>query len=156
MLIGGEKYGMSLLNHDAEHLLTTYIACEACVRGHRVSNCQHAGMSLVLRCLVLRLVATCRIWLTNQCNTDRTLQHIAKKGRPVSQCTHCRTLRKSRSAHVKCDCGEKSHTKGTCVYVKEADPKGKLRLPCRLSTYSDTRHSRYLLLHPWRSMWLRS
>ncbi|EPE26718.1 Zinc copper-regulated transcription factor [Glarea lozoyensis ATCC 20868] len=71
MLIKGEKY-----------------ACEACVRGHRVSNCQHA---------------------------DRPLQHINKKGRPVSQCTHCRTLRKSRSAHVRCDCGgDKSHTKSSC------------------------------------------
>lgn len=71
MLIKGEKY-----------------ACEACVRGHRVSNCQHS---------------------------DRPLQHINKKGRPVSQCTHCRTLRKSRSAHVRCDCGgEKAHSKGAC------------------------------------------
>lgn len=72
MLIKGEKY-----------------ACEACVRGHRVSNCQHS---------------------------DRPLQHINKKGRPVSQCTHCRTLRKSRSAHVRCDCGEKTHTKGGCTH----------------------------------------
>ncbi|KOS19867.1 Copper resistance protein CRF1 [Escovopsis weberi] len=64
MLIDGEKY-----------------ACEACVRGHRVSNCQH---------------------------TNRPLQHINKKGRPVSQCAHCRSLRKSRAAHVKCDCGEKT------------------------------------------------
>ncbi|KZF21050.1 hypothetical protein L228DRAFT_165399 [Xylona heveae TC161] len=68
MLIDGEKW-----------------ACEACVRGHRVSNCQHA---------------------------DRPLTHINKKGRPVSQCQHCRGLRKSRSAHVKCDCSEKPHTKG--------------------------------------------
>lgn len=73
MLIKGEKY-----------------ACEACVRGHRVSNCQHS---------------------------DRPLQHINKKGRPVSQCTHCRTLRKSRSAHVRCDCGgEKAHSKGACTH----------------------------------------
>jgi hypothetical protein len=34
----------------------------------------------------------------------------------VSQCTHCRTLRKSRSAHVRCDCGgEKAHAKGACA-----------------------------------------
>ncbi|KAH7319695.1 hypothetical protein B0I35DRAFT_408478 [Stachybotrys elegans] len=65
MLIDGEKY-----------------ACEACVRGHRVSNCQHH---------------------------DRPLQHINKKGRPVSQCQHCRAARKSRAAHVKCDCGEKTN-----------------------------------------------
>ncbi|KAF4806127.1 Copper resistance protein CRF1 [Colletotrichum siamense] len=64
MIIDGEKY-----------------ACEACVRGHRVSNCQHS---------------------------DRPLQHINKKGRPVSQCQHCRSMRKSRAAHVKCDCGEKT------------------------------------------------
>ncbi|TVY85078.1 Copper resistance protein CRF1 [Lachnellula suecica] len=81
MLIKGEKY-----------------ACEACVRGHRVSNCQHA---------------------------DRPLQHINKKGRPVSQCTHCRTLRKSRSAHVRCDCGgEKGHTKGACGH--DSDSQGEL------------------------------
>lgn len=77
MLINGEKW-----------------ACEACVRGHRVSNCQHA---------------------------DRPLSHINKKGRPVSQCAHCRTLRKSRSAHIKCDCGDKSHTKGTCSHLKDGD-----------------------------------
>lgn len=65
MIIDGEKW-----------------ACEACVRGHRVSNCQHA---------------------------DRPLQHINKKGRPVSQCQHCRAMRKSRSSHIKCDCGEKTH-----------------------------------------------
>ncbi|KAI9151646.1 Copper resistance protein CRF1 [Paramyrothecium foliicola] len=64
MIIDGEKY-----------------ACEACVRGHRVSNCQHS---------------------------DRPLQHINKKGRPVSQCQHCRAMRKSRAAHIKCDCGEKT------------------------------------------------
>ncbi|KAJ5051761.1 uncharacterized protein L3040_001533 [Drepanopeziza brunnea f. sp. 'multigermtubi'] len=77
MLIKGEKY-----------------ACDACVRGHRVSNCQHS---------------------------DRPLQHINKKGRPVSQCTHCRTLRKSRSAHVRCDCGEKAHAKGACGHDTGAD-----------------------------------
>ncbi|KAI2617796.1 hypothetical protein GGR54DRAFT_631252 [Hypoxylon sp. NC1633] len=72
MLIDGEKW-----------------ACEACVRGHRVSNCQHA---------------------------DRPLQHINKKGRPVSQCQHCRAMRKSRSSHIKCDCGEKTHK---CAHLKQ-------------------------------------
>ncbi|PCH04600.1 Copper fist DNA-binding [Penicillium occitanis (nom. inval.)] len=63
MLIDGEKW-----------------ACEACVRGHRVSSCHHS---------------------------DRTLIHVNKKGRPVSQCPHCRGLRKSRTTHAKCDCGDK-------------------------------------------------
>ncbi|TPX07070.1 uncharacterized protein E0L32_010965 [Thyridium curvatum] len=71
MLIDGEKW-----------------ACEACVRGHRVSNCQHS---------------------------DRPLQHINKKGRPVSQCGHCRAMRKSKSSHVKCDCGEKTHK---CIHLQ--------------------------------------
>ncbi|KAL8736394.1 MAG: hypothetical protein Q9181_002427 [Wetmoreana brouardii] len=70
MLIDGEKW-----------------ACEACVRGHRVSNCQHS---------------------------DRPLTHINKKGRPVSQCPHCRGLRKARASHVKCECGEKPHSKDEC------------------------------------------
>ncbi|KAK3342517.1 hypothetical protein B0H65DRAFT_221813 [Neurospora tetraspora] len=71
MLINGEKW-----------------ACEACVRGHRVSNCQHH---------------------------DRPLQHINKKGRPVSQCQHCRSMRKYRASHVKCDCGEKT---SKCIHLQ--------------------------------------
>ncbi|KAJ5550103.1 Copper fist DNA-binding [Penicillium sp. DV-2018c] len=63
MLIDGEKY-----------------ACEACVRGHRVSSCHHS---------------------------DRQLTHINKKGRPVTQCAHCRGLRKSRTTHTQCECGDK-------------------------------------------------
>lgn len=39
--------------------------------------------------------------------TDRPLTHINKKGRPVSQCAHCRGLRKSRTTHTKCECGDK-------------------------------------------------
>ncbi|KEQ60235.1 uncharacterized protein M437DRAFT_55084, partial [Aureobasidium melanogenum CBS 110374] len=33
------------------------------------------------------------------------------RGRPITQCPHCRAERKKRSSHVKCDCGEKPHTK---------------------------------------------
>ncbi|KAL8992095.1 MAG: hypothetical protein Q9169_007375 [Polycauliona sp. 2 TL-2023] len=83
MLIEGEKY-----------------ACEACVRGHRVSNCQHS---------------------------DRALNHINKKGRPVSQCPHCRGARKARASHVKCECGEKPHTKEECADV-EAEKRRQQRI----------------------------
>jgi len=55
-------------------------ACEACIKGHRVSGCNHG---------------------------DRPLKVIAPKGRPVKQCEHCRVARKSKSHHTKCDCGEK-------------------------------------------------
>ena len=63
MIIDGEKW-----------------ACEACVRGHRVSSCHH---------------------------NSRPLTHINKKGRPIAQCAHCRGLRKCRTAHSKCECGDK-------------------------------------------------
>ena len=49
------------------------------------------------------------------CGQDRALLHINKKGRPVSQCPHCRGLRKARSSHVQCDCGAKPHSKEECV-----------------------------------------
>ncbi|RPA96701.1 hypothetical protein L873DRAFT_1829338 [Choiromyces venosus 120613-1] len=68
------------------------MACEACIRGHRVSGCNHS---------------------------DRKLLPIAKKGRPVSQCNHCRQMRKARSAHVKCDCGER------LALLKESKAAGK-------------------------------
>lgn len=77
-------------------------ACDACIRGHRVSGCTHS---------------------------DRELKQIAKKGRPVSQCPHCRHLRKSRSAHVKCDCGEK--------HGKEQAAKKAGAGACCASTNSD-------------------
>jgi hypothetical protein len=54
---------------------------------------------------------------------DRPLQHINKKGRPVTQCSHCRSMRKSRASHIKCDCGEKTHK---CVHLTVDGHKGKL------------------------------
>ncbi|KAI0089586.1 hypothetical protein BDY19DRAFT_111371 [Irpex rosettiformis] len=55
-------------------------ACETCIKGHRSSTCKH---------------------------TDRPLFEIKKKGRPVTQCEHCRELRKTKQVHVKCMCGAK-------------------------------------------------
>ncbi|KAK6516156.1 hypothetical protein TWF506_006068 [Arthrobotrys conoides] len=52
-------------------------ACETCIRGHRSANCQHI---------------------------ERPLQPLGRKGRPVSQCHHCRSLRHSRSLHTRCKC----------------------------------------------------
>lgn len=81
MLIDGEKW-----------------ACEACVRGHRVSSCHHS---------------------------DRNLIHVNKKGRPVSQCPHCRGLRKSRTTHAKCDCGDKKkdHLDGSASAGENGEAK---------------------------------
>ncbi|KAJ7889617.1 copper fist DNA binding domain-containing protein [Mycena leptocephala] len=55
-------------------------ACETCIKGHRSSACKH---------------------------TDRPLFEIKKKGRPVTQCEHCRELRKTKQVHVKCICEAK-------------------------------------------------
>ncbi|KAH9917988.1 copper fist DNA binding domain-containing protein, partial [Fomitopsis serialis] len=55
-------------------------ACETCIKGHRSSTCKH---------------------------TDRPLYEIKKKGRPATQCEHCRELRKTKQLHVKCMCASK-------------------------------------------------
>lgn len=58
-------------------------ACQTCIKGHRSSGCKH---------------------------TDRPLFEIKKKGRPVTQCDHCRELRKTKQVHVRCQCGSKEDT----------------------------------------------
>ncbi|KAF9647088.1 hypothetical protein BDM02DRAFT_3072915, partial [Thelephora ganbajun] len=50
---------------------------DTCIKGHRSSACKH---------------------------TDRPLFEIQKKGRPVTQCSHCRELRKTKQVHIKCNC----------------------------------------------------
>lgn len=56
-------------------------ACETCIKGHRSSQCRH---------------------------TDRPLHPIRKKGRPISQCDHCRSCRTSSASHSKCECRSKA------------------------------------------------
>ncbi|KAA1099900.1 hypothetical protein PGT21_024198 [Puccinia graminis f. sp. tritici] len=55
-------------------------ACGVCIKGHRSTSCSH---------------------------TDRTLVEIGKKGRPPTQCAHCRELRKTSRVHSKCMCGDR-------------------------------------------------
>lgn len=62
--------------------------------------------------------ATVGPYLTALLNpTDRELKMIAPKGRPVKQCEHCRSARKDKSHHAKCDCGSKK-----LKDVPESDP----------------------------------
>ncbi|KAH8112268.1 hypothetical protein DFH11DRAFT_1608929 [Phellopilus nigrolimitatus] len=74
-------------------------ACETCIKGHRSSTCNH---------------------------TERPLFEIKKKGRPITQCEHCRELRKTKQVHVKCLCEGKedpdvhSHS----IPAKKANRKG--------------------------------
>ncbi|KAK4055515.1 copper-binding transcription factor [Microbotryomycetes sp. JL201] len=62
---------------DGVKLPAGQFACQSCIKGHRSSKCTH---------------------------TSRTLVEIKKKGRPASQCAHCRDLRRTRSVHGRCDC----------------------------------------------------
>lgn len=58
-------------------------ACERCIRGHRTSTCNH---------------------------TDAQLMPIKRKGRPATQCRHCRELRAKYNVHTRCHCTEYSCT----------------------------------------------
>ncbi|KAF1823591.1 copper-fist-domain-containing protein, partial [Dissoconium aciculare CBS 342.82] len=91
-------------------------ACSSCLKGHRVSGCNH---------------------------TDRELTLVPKKGRPVTQCHHCRLERKKRSAHVKCDCGETEkvhHPKEKCIHLREAEERAKAGLHEVLNHDKDAGH----------------
>ncbi|KAL1919405.1 uncharacterized protein VTP21DRAFT_2098 [Calcarisporiella thermophila] len=57
----------------------TKYACATCIKGHRSTQCHHA---------------------------DRPLYEIRRKGRPLSQCQHCRELRKNKQLHIKCNCND--------------------------------------------------
>ncbi|RUS13742.1 hypothetical protein BC937DRAFT_94840 [Endogone sp. FLAS-F59071] len=80
---------------------------QSCIKGHRVATCRHF---------------------------QRPLLELQKKGRPVSQCDHCRELRKASKSHVKCTCAISSDvinpingcmcgvtTICTCVAVNDQD-----------------------------------
>lgn len=63
-------------------------ACATCIKGHRSSHCTHA---------------------------ERPLFEIKKKGRPVTQCSHCRDLRRNRQIHVKCVCMDRSQSEPSLI-----------------------------------------
>ncbi|KIK93660.1 hypothetical protein PAXRUDRAFT_33927 [Paxillus rubicundulus Ve08.2h10] len=73
---------------------------ETCIKGHRSSACKH---------------------------TDRPLFEIKKKGRPVTQCEHCRELRKTKQVHVKCSCAVQDS--GVPVFEASHSKKWAVKLP---------------------------
>ena len=75
---------------------------ETCIKGHRSSSCKH---------------------------TDRPLFEIKKKGRPVTQCEHCRELRKTKQVHVKCICESRTEPSSKQGVLTSA----LFRLPSRLA-----------------------
>ncbi|PAV17823.1 ACE1 transcription factor [Pyrrhoderma noxium] len=74
-------------------------ACETCIKGHRSSTCNH---------------------------TERPLFEIKKKGRPITQCEHCRELRKTKQVHVKCLCEGREDPEAVShsIPAKKANRKG--------------------------------
>ncbi|ODQ79472.1 hypothetical protein BABINDRAFT_161868 [Babjeviella inositovora NRRL Y-12698] len=85
-------------------------ACERCIRGHRVSTCTH---------------------------TDQPLMMIKRKGRPSTQCSHCKDSRQLTNTHAACSCAKKTdpllpnHSQGcpcmvgdhcTCTAKKKKQP----------------------------------
>ncbi|KAI9277888.1 copper fist DNA binding domain-containing protein [Sporodiniella umbellata] len=70
-------------------------ACSSCIKGHRSSSCSH---------------------------TDRPLFEIRKKGRPVSQCTFCRDLRKTKQVHIKCVCTNKKENQPPILIYQNSNP----------------------------------
>ncbi|KAF5384356.1 hypothetical protein D9615_003155 [Tricholomella constricta] len=74
-------------------------ACETCIKGHRSSTCRH---------------------------TDRPLFEIKKKGRPVTQCDHCRELRKKKQVHIKCVCVAKEDPSAN---QSSGSKKGHTKIP---------------------------
>lgn len=75
MILAGVKYAWSFLLARFHVLMRSSASC---IRGHRTSSCKH---------------------------TDRSLFETGKKGRPISQCAHCRDLRQVKSLHTSCKCG---------------------------------------------------
>ena len=52
-------------------------ACNSCIKGHRSGKCNHK---------------------------NRELLELQPKGRPKTQCAHCRELRIVKKIHIKCLC----------------------------------------------------
>ena len=94
VLINGNKYAWYVAQSQTVVTLLTLLS-ETCIKGHRSSTCRH---------------------------TDRPLFEIKKKGRPVTQCDHCRELRKTKQVHVKCICEAKEDN--SSVILPPAIKKG--------------------------------
>lgn len=75
--------------------------------------------------------------------SDRELTLVPKKGRPVTQCQHCRLERKKRSAHVSCECGgveKPPHPKEKCIHLREAEERAKAGFHTEPSVEKNTAH----------------
>ncbi|KAF9579803.1 hypothetical protein BGW38_003791, partial [Lunasporangiospora selenospora] len=80
-----------------------------CIKGHRSTTCNHG---------------------------ERPLHEIKKKGRPSTQCPHCKELRKARQVHVRCICGKEEGASAIANGLKRAKSlshDGRFSLPAAVS-----------------------
>ena len=92
----GEHF--SLLRCSADVHMSSSSFSETCIKGHRASTCKHI---------------------------DRPLYEIQRKGRPATQCDHCRELRRTKQLHVKCTCDPKQSDAGTSSSASSGTKKGE-------------------------------
>ncbi|KAF9274484.1 hypothetical protein BGZ88_002981 [Linnemannia elongata] len=80
-------------------------ACATCIKGHRSTTCNHG---------------------------ERPLHEIKKKGRPSTQCPHCKELRKAKQVSVRCICGREEGAAAVANGLKRAKSlshDGRLTIP---------------------------
>lgn len=87
-------------------------ACERCIRGHRVTTCTH---------------------------TDQPLTMIKPKGRPATQCQHCREQRKNKNLHTVCTCGKKGKSPGMHLALCQCHKNSHCTCSSNASKKSDTK-----------------
>ncbi|KAF9982783.1 hypothetical protein BGZ65_002508 [Modicella reniformis] len=68
-------------------------ACATCIKGHRSTTCNHG---------------------------ERPLHEIKKKGRPSTQCPHCKELRKAKHVNARCICGREEGSAAVANGLKRA------------------------------------
>ncbi|CAG8786976.1 28082_t:CDS:2, partial [Gigaspora margarita] len=73
---------------------------------------------------------------SSSCNhQDRQLIEIKRKGRPITQCDHCRELRKTHKIHVKCNCKERATNMSTSLDdTSFSNTVDELLNPCQCTT----------------------
>ncbi|KAH3661817.1 hypothetical protein OGAPHI_005995 [Ogataea philodendri] len=90
-------------------------ACERCIRGHRVTTCTHV---------------------------DQPMMMIKPKGRPSTQCNHCKQQRKLKNAHIACTCNSKTkehHPSCACHVDGECTCSAKVKKPTSKKKDDDQR-----------------
>ncbi|KAJ6534486.1 copper fist DNA binding domain-containing protein, partial [Mycena vulgaris] len=87
-LNGPHLYGGRTENATQVFVNSQKLACSACIKGHRSSQCSHS---------------------------DRPLFNVPSRGRPVSQCPKCRELRKTKQLHSKYMCPQELPSRGVLL-----------------------------------------